>query len=256
MSRTAKNETTTEHDEAERKPKRYRFELGFKELVFYGFGLLVALAWMFVFGILVGRGIPLVSSEELSVRAHLLRFLGLGPQLAKQEEPEAAEHFDSPRTMLETLEYYVSLTRKNNTGPPPLRPVANVPSPAAQPAGDTATPKQASPPSGPPPRSQEPSANPPQPTLSPTDTSPPEHLSEHFSLLVSSMKEAENAQHLLDQLRGKGYAPRIETVNLGGSGRWNRVLVGFFASREEAMRFAAEFNRKERMEALVVRETR
>ena len=70
------------------------------------------------------------------------------------------------------------------------------------------------------------------------------------------MKEPDNAQRLLDQLRGKGYAPRVETVNLGGSGQWNRVLVGYFATREEAMRFAAEFNRKEKMEALVVRETR
>lgn len=256
MTRTAKNDNTTEQGETARKPKRYRFELGFKEVVFYSLGLLVALTWMFVFGILVGRGIPLVSSEELSVRAHLLRFLGLGPQIAKQAEPEAAEHFDSPRTMLETLDYYLSLTRKNDTGPPPLRPVANTPSPAAKQPGETADQKQASASPGQPPRSQEDSAGPAQQTLPATDNSPPEHLSEHFSLLVSSMKEAENAQRLLDQLRGKGYAPRIETVNLGGSGRWNRVLVGFFASREEAMRFAAEFNRKERMEALVVRETR
>jgi len=30
--------------------------------------------------------------------------------------------------------------------------------------------------------------------------------------------------------------------------RWNRVLVGSFGSRDEALRFAAEFNRKEHME--------
>lgn len=256
MTRTARNGASQEHDGAEKKPKRYHFEMSFKGLVFYSMGLLAALTWMFVFGILVGRGIPLVSSEELSVRAHLLRFLGLGPQVAKQAEPEAAEHFDSPRTMLETLDYYLSLTRKNDTGPPPLRPVANPPSPAAKPPGDPAAQKQASPSPGQPPRPQEDSAGPASQTAAASDSSAPEHLSEHFSLLVSSMKEAENAQRLLDQLRGKGYAPRIETVNLGGSGRWNRVLVGYFASREEAMRFAAEFNRKERMEALVVRETR
>lgn len=116
-----------------RKPKRYQFEVGRKGLFFYGLCLFMALTWMFVFGILVGRGIPLVSSEEFSLRAHLLRFIGLGPQVAKKAEPEAEEHFDSPRTMLETLDYYLSLTRKQNDGPPPLRTVTNMPVPSAKP---------------------------------------------------------------------------------------------------------------------------
>jgi cell division septation protein DedD len=255
MTRTGKNDTAREPAETAQKPKRYRFELGFKELVFYGFGLLLAFTWMFVFGILVGRGIPLVSSEEISVRAHLLRFLGLGTQAAKEAESETAENFDSPRDMLGTLDYYLSLTRKNDAGPPPLRQVTSVPATTSKPA-EVATSKPKAPPSGQPPRSPEEQPSPSQPPVPATEPSPPEHLSEHFSLLVSSLKEAENAQRLLEQLRAKGYAPRIETVNLSGSSRWNRVLIGFFASREEAMRFAAEFNRKERMEGLVVREAR
>ena len=82
MASTGKNDGAKEPAETARKPKRYRIEVGFKGLVFYSLGLFLALTWMFVFGILVGRGIPLVSSEEISVRAHLLRFLGLGTQVA------------------------------------------------------------------------------------------------------------------------------------------------------------------------------
>jgi cell division septation protein DedD len=255
MTRTGRNDSEKEQAETATKPKRYRLELGFKELIFYGFSLLLALSWMFVFGILVGRGIPLVSSEEISVRAHLLRFLGLGPQMARESQPEAEEHFDSPRDMLSTLNYYKDLTQKSGEGAPALRPLQTMPTPAPkQPPAEASTSKQKSAPAQQSRPADTPSIAP--PPASATETGPPEHLSEHFSLLISSMKEAENAQRLLEQLRGKGYTPRIETVNLGGSGRWNRVLIGYFANREEAMRFAAEFNRKERMEALVVRESR
>lgn len=254
MARADRKDTDKDQDETARKPKRYRFELGFKELVFYGFGLLLALSWMFVIGILVGRGIPLVSSDELSVRAHLMRFLGLGPQTAGPSQPEAEEQFDSPRDMLNTLNYYQDLTQKNGHGAPALRTLQTMPAtPPKQPPVEPPTSKQKAA-SGTQPRPTDGAGG--APSAAATDTSPPEHLAEHFSLLISSLKDSENAQRLLEQLRGKGYAPRIETVNLGGSGRWNRVLIGYFANREEAMRFAAEFNRKERLEALVVRESR
>jgi cell division septation protein DedD len=257
MARTGKNDSANEPAETGGKPKRYRIEVGFKGLVFYSLGLLLALTWMFVFGILVGRGIPLVSSEEISVRAHLLRFLGLGTQVAKQAEPEVAEEFDSPRDMLSALDYYLHLTGiKKEAGPPALRPVPTLPPPTARLPGETPPQTPKSPAAVPSPRPPEQGAgSAPQPAAA-NEPGPPEHLTEHFSLLVSSMKEAENAQRLLEQLRSKGYAPRIESVNLGGSGRWNRVLIGYFPNREEAMRFAAEFNRKERMEGLVVRESR
>jgi len=252
--RTAKNDTEKEQAEPTGKPKRYKFELGFKEVFFVGFGLLLVLSWMFVFGILVGRGIPLVSSEEISVRAHLLRFLGLGPQAARESQPEAEEHFDSPRDMLKTLNYYKDLTQKSGEGSPPLRHLQTMPTtPHRQVPGDASSAKQ-KPAPGPQPSPADPAGS--GVSANAAETGPPEHLAEHFSLLISSMKEAENAQRLFEQLRGKGYAPRIETVKLGSSGLWNRVLIGYFANREEATRFAAEFNRKERMEALVVRESR
>ena len=33
--------------------------------------------------------------------------------------------------------------------------------------------------------------------------------------------------------------------------KWNRILIGSFPSREAAVKFADEFNRKENLEALV-----
>ncbi|HTY23476.1 MAG TPA: SPOR domain-containing protein [Desulfomonilaceae bacterium] len=254
MARQDKDDIEQEQTETVKKPKRYRFELGFKELFFYTFGLLLALSWMFVFGILVGRGIPLVSSDEISLRAHLMRFLGLGKQAAQQTQPEAPENYDSPKDMLKALDYYEVLTGKNEPGTPTLRPLSPVPAPTTKQAvPEVPNPKTKSPPGAQARSSMEPAARPSQ-QVSSNEPGPPENASEHFSLLVSSMKDADNAQHLVEQLRSKGYSPRIETLNLSGSGRWNRVLIGFFANREEALRFAAEFNRKEHMEGLVIRE--
>jgi cell division septation protein DedD len=254
MSRPGINDITDEQDETVKKPKRFRFELGLKELVFYSLGMLLALSWMFAFGILIGRGIPLVSSDDISLQGHLMRYLGLGKQADQQPQPQAQESFDSPQKMLQALDYYADLTQSDVPTAPTLRHVPTLPAPPAkQPPAEAPSAKakaardQAQP-------SQEPKNTVPQQASLP-EPGPPGTGSEHFTLLVSSLKDAENAQKLVDQLRSKGYSPRIETLNLGGSGRWNRVLIGFFKNREEALRFASEFNRKEHTEGLVIRES-
>jgi cell division septation protein DedD len=254
MTHQVKKESQYDQAEAEKKSKRFRFEFSFRELFFYGFGLFLAFFWMFVFGILIGRGTPLVNPEDLSVRGHLMRFLGLGRESAQPSSMTTPADWDTPKKMLESLNYYEDLTQRSSATPPALRPVPSVPMPAGkQPPGEASSLKKS--PSGQPSQPAMETGSSSGPQASAHEPNPPERTSEHFSLLVSSMKEAENAQRLVDQLRSKGYTPRIESINLSGSGRWNRVLVGSFQSREDALRFMAEFNRKEHMEALVIGES-
>jgi cell division septation protein DedD len=230
MTRAGKNDITNEQAETAKKPKRYRFELGFKELFFYVFGFVLALSWMFVFGILIGRGIPLVNPDDISLRAHLMRFLGLGKQAAQQAQPQPAETGESSQEMLKSLNYYEDLTQMNAPSTPALRPVPTMPvSPPNLPAGETPNQKTKPPGQKPQPAAEAGSLPPHQTSAS--EPGPPVNVSGHFSLLVSSMKDADNAQRLVEQLRTKGYAPRIESLNLSGS-RWNRVLIGFFQSKE------------------------
>jgi cell division septation protein DedD len=254
MTRPRKSDIESEQDETVKTPKRFRFELGYWELIFSCLGMVVVLSWMFVFGILVGRGIPLVSSDDISLQSHLMRFLGLGNQTAQQPQPQAPETFDSPQKMLQALDYYEDLTQSDTPTPPTLRHLPTVPSPPPKkPGAETPNPKtkaageQAQP-------NREPRSGASQ-QASPQESVPPGIASEHFTVLVSSLKDADNAQKLVEQLQAKGYSSRIENLNLGGSGRWNRVLIGTFKNREEALRFASEFNRKERMEGLVIRES-
>ncbi|MFZ2448526.1 MAG: SPOR domain-containing protein [Syntrophobacteraceae bacterium] len=241
--------------------KRYRFELSKKKLVFYISSFAFALCWMFILGVLVGRGIALVGSEDFSARADFMRFLGLGKQ-AGQPVPKAAETWGDPRKMLESLNYYEDLTQRG-VGIT----VASVPKPVAEDSASAITPPVEPEPVKEtahkrPPAPVQPQA-PPEKAAAPvpervarsTAAQPAAISGEQFTLLVASLKDPENAQRLIDQLARKGYSPRLEPLDLNGGGRWNRVLVGSFSSREAALKFAAEFNRKEHMEGLVIRES-
>jgi cell division septation protein DedD len=244
-----------------RDSKRYRFELSRGRLLLYFSGFIMALCWMFVLGILVGRGVALVSSEDVSIRGEFMRFLGLEKQMG-QPAPKAAETWGDPKKMLESLNYYEDLTQKAGTpaiAPKPGTHDLTSPAPVTEPIKESAKESVAKRFSAPPPsQSQVPAEKPvlPEPEkLTKATPPPPASLSaEQFTLLVASLKDPENAQRLMDQLKEKGYTPKLEALDLNGGGRWNRVLVGSFQSREVALKFAAEFNKKESMEGLVIRD--
>jgi hypothetical protein len=59
------------------KGKRYRFEWSLPQLLGFGLGSLLVMGWMFVFGVLVGRDLPIAGGDEPSLRGQLVRFLGL-----------------------------------------------------------------------------------------------------------------------------------------------------------------------------------
>jgi cell division septation protein DedD len=74
-----------------------------------------------------------------------------------------------------------------------------------------------------------------------------------FSIQVGAFRSPENSAKALEELRNRGYEPYV--VELPGS--HNRVLhtvrVGRYANRDEALRAAADFRRREGMAAVVER---
>lgn len=240
-------------EQAEQQPKgarKHRFELSRGMLVFYAAGLVAAFCWMFLLGALAGKGESLVSSEDATLRAGIMRFLGLGKPAVPPVQNAAATWGD-PRKMMESLNYYEDLTQRGGPPPvPPLKPAAPesaAPAVAGEAGKESA--KMAAVPTPP-----QPAASPEKPVPEPEKTARISVAGGQFTLLVASLKDPENAQRLLEQLKAKGYSPRLEAIDLNGGGRWNRVLVGAFSSREEALAFAAEFNKKESLEGLVIRE--
>jgi cell division septation protein DedD len=221
--------------------RKYRFDLSRNRLVFFTFSFVLALCFMFTLGILVGRGVALVSSDDSSIKGRFLQFLGLGKQTGLPPA-RAAQTWEDPRKMLESLNYYEDLTHKGGA------PLASMPK-AIEPAPVTESPKElvkeparhaAAP--------RQPAEKPPAPQPDKPRTAGP--AAEQFTLLVASLKETD-AQALIEKLKSKGYSPRIETLDLGAS-KWNRILIGSFPTREAAIVFADEFNRKEKLEALVM----
>ncbi len=253
------NSDQSEQSRGSRDGRKYRFELSRKRLVFYVFSMVFSLCFMFVLGILAGRGIALVSAEDYSFRAEFMRFLGLGKPTG-QPGQNAAESWGDPRKMLESLNYYEDLTQKgggNPAAPAPPMPVVEPYRPAADPTKEPVrNAKRNTPPAQPQPASATPEkASAPEPDKTAKAAPPPVNVQgEQYTLLVASLKDPENAQRMVDQLKGKGYAPRIEALDLNGGGRWSRVLVGTFQTRDAAIKFAADFNKKENMEGLVIRE--
>ncbi|MGV8074499.1 MAG: SPOR domain-containing protein [Syntrophobacteraceae bacterium] len=270
MALSKSNDHHTEKSEAAKPPKLLHFKISRVRLFSYGCGLVLSLCWMFAFGVLVGRGIPFVELKDTSVKAKFFRLMGLGKEPAPRVE-NAAETWDTHK-MLESLTYYQNLTRRNAStavadNPPAAVKAETKPSTSLEPASaqlakpaskeslsQSRTPKPFTTP-----QTASKEQNTPEPEKASSkapahESAPPANMIEPFSLLICSLRDSEGAQRLLDQLKAKGYSPRIETLDLQDGGRWNRVLIGSFGSREEALRFAADFNRKERMEGLVIRE--
>jgi len=89
----------------------YRFDLSRNKLIFYALSFVLSLCFMFALGIFVGRGVPMVRSDDFSMKGRLLRFLGLEKQTG-QPFPKAAATWEDPGKMLESLNYYEDLTHK------------------------------------------------------------------------------------------------------------------------------------------------
>ncbi len=244
----------------------YRFEVSRNKLIFCALGFVASLCFMFTLGIFVGRGVSVVSSDDYSIKGRFLRFLGLQNQTGNPL-PGSAATWEDPRKMLESLNYYEDLTHKGVMSPDlRSRPVSNAPqseahqaqtpggaskaieSPAAMVVSEP--PKEGTKRSGAIRSVENRAESAEKPSVRQPDKSQTvENGAGIYTLLVASLKEPD-AQALIEKLKAKGYSPRVESLDLGAS-RWNRILLGSFASREAAIEFADEFNRKEHQAALV-----
>lgn len=267
MTRSKRKNDIAGRAESQGASKKHHVEFSPKSMFFALCALILVLGWMFFLGVLAGRGLPLIDSEELSLRTRLIRFIGLDKE-PTPERANVAETWDSPRKMVESLSYYEDLARKSPRAASDLESSAPLQAESMGPVKLVEARKTASQEAFAPGREVAKTAGDDRAESAKgtktdkdvkeasKDTPSPEVPAEHFTLLIASLRDAESAQKLADQLKSKGYPSRIEPLDLRESGLWNRVLVGSFQNREDALRFAADFNRKERLEGLVIRESR
>lgn len=227
--------------------KRYRFDWSLFQLLMFGCGAIVVMVWMFAFGILVGRDLPLADSDDQSLRGRVVRLMGL-PQKEAKGVPVPVANAEDPNKLLEELDYNKVLTQKpeavGNASPSQAEVPANK-KVGGKPSNIDATMRS----------NQKVVLKGERPADKKEDSTPAPLTAGHeaHALLVASLRSQDNAQKLLKQLRAKGYDSQMESLDKPDSGRWYRIVVGSFKSREEAQKFAAEFNKREKAQGMVIR---
>ena len=76
----------------------------------------------------------------------------------------------------------------------------------------------------------------------------------NFVLQVASVRKQESAEAEVKRLRTRGYKVKVLEADLGAKGKWYRVLVGEFSTREEAEVFKKEFEVKETRPGTLVKQ--
>jgi cell division protein FtsN len=72
-----------------------------------------------------------------------------------------------------------------------------------------------------------------------------------YTLQIAAFNNAEEARELVNQLKKKGYPAYQISGNAPSKGTLHRVRIGQFPSLQEAKQFALNFERKEKIKALI-----
>lgn len=213
-----------------------------KGLCVWGGLVFFVMGWMFILGILVGRGtapIPL-KTHELEQELHALKSTVLKKQNDEIEARVKQQGGDAPAAELgfyEALKKPPAKTQRRITPPP--KPVQKPTPPAKKPAPSKPVARPISPKPAPsPPRTV---AAKPSPQPKPAATTAPATRG-RFAIQVGSFKEAGSANTLVKRLRSKGHAAYQLRTEVPGKGVWYRVRVGAFDSRSAAESSLAKLN--------------
>jgi cell division septation protein DedD len=205
-------------------------------------------AWMFVLGVLVGRG---TAPVHFDIRA-LQKELAVLRSAAQQQEREAVEKAMRGEDERAPLEFYEALkTDEPDTG-------AHIPAPQA------ATPARSAPEAtayatvaSPPHKSRQTlmakgrgATTKPVSTPRPVSPQPPA-TGGPLTIQVASMKDGAAAERAVAKLKREGYSAYLSRIVIAGQGLWFRVRVGHYKTREQAAADMARLSRSQKKPILV-----
>jgi DedD protein len=214
-----------------------------KGVLIWGALMLFICGWMFVLGILVGRGSAPVDLDagKLEQEFETLRAAMAKKEQAQVDAVTAANGADKPE-----LGFYEAL-KENKTS----RRIKMPPAKAVQPVPAVVKPIKSPPPPKPKP-APAPEKTPP-PKTDDGETPGPKAASSkgRFTLQVAAVKEMGNAERLVSDLRKKGYPAYQVRVAVPGKGAWHRVRVGAYENRADADQMLNKLKAKQ-INAIVV----
>ena len=213
--------------------KPVRFEVSRLALTGWCFGLFLALFWMFLLGLFVGKGITPANINFTEIKKRMMAE-GIWPGSSEmgRQENHPPTTTTKKKIPLKDLEFYEKLARKKE---------ARLQKPAA-----AKTPPKEKPPTTV-------AAKPPPPAKQQKKSSVQQKPStDRFTVQLASFKDLTSAKKFAARFRGLKHKATIREVELSGKGRWYRVQVGKLASREEATALANDLAQKYQLHAFVI----
>lgn len=201
-------------------------------LIWSGVTLFIA-AWMFVLGILVGRGTAPVNLEADKLERELA---DLKAAMTRKEHAKINAQTSGTGNGKPQLGFYEALKDPKQAKPYPGKPLTR--QAAKKPPKPTRIDKK------PQPKPIQAKKAPPKPSVRPNkkpaarsaavDSGSVRKGKGRYTIQVAAVKVTGNAQRLVAQLRSKGYPAYQVRVEVPGKGAWFRVRVGAFESRDAA----------------------
>ena len=234
------------------KGSQYTLKFTRKKLVFWLGIALLAMVWMFVLGVLVGRDLSPVRFDVKKLKEELVAL----KQKALQADQANLEIEKNRLSEDPDLGFYKVLTDKKEearvefteTDEPTANPDAT--SPEAAEENKTNMKDQV------PLKLAEIHKTMTKPRATPPQELPELKQPEAQGLLtiqVASLNDAQEARQMVSRLKRKGYNAYEITVTIPDKGTYHRVRVGHFMDSNEASRVAARLKR-EKVEVMIVRE--
>ena len=226
---------------AKSQKKVLRLELSRLALASWCFALLVALLWMFVLGVFVGKGITPANINLAEIKKRMVDE-GVWPGSGKggQQEGSARTTNTKRKIPLNDLEFYEKLAQKKKA-----RLQESTPEKIAvkdEPAAAEVSPKAVAP--------QAQSKSVAQQTAEvPKEEKPSKG---NFTVQLASFKDQNSAKKFAARFKDLQPKPTVRTVDLPGKGRWYRVQVGQLSSRDEASALADRLANKYQLKAFVI----
>jgi cell division septation protein DedD len=194
--------------------------------LFIWIGLIVFIAvWMFVLGVMVGRGMAPVNLESGKLEQELAEEKARMLEEKQEAAVSAAAGQTDEKPQLGFYEALKNPGKEADFKPAkPARPVRRKKAASPRPVAKAA-PKPVSRPKIEPPAAPK------------TDSGPkpaPASVSGHFTIQVASVQDIKGAEKLVAGLRAKGYQAYQIRSDLDGKGVWYRIRVGGFNDRGDA----------------------
>lgn len=197
--------------------------------------ILFIAGWMFVLGILVGRGSAPMDLDAGKLEQELKT---LKAAMAKKAQAQVDAHTGTGSAETPELGFYKAL--KENRGRPkmkmpPKKQAKAAPAPKpVKPAQVAAKPKPA-----------------PKPVAQKSPSTKPTRAKGRFTVQVAAVRDAGNAESLVNDLRKQGYAAYQVRVAVPGKGAWHRVRVGAYDNRAAADQMTKKL-KAQKINAMVV----